>query len=231
MICCMCDGRALQPHEGWRGNPEMNSSKNLVVERWWGRCHPGGQGPGPCGRGWNPGRTNTHERMEWFSLKHRERQRNTMAPPFHHPPSNELLLCPHAWTKPVANWQGSPRNSAPGLSSRSSGNRSQGKLAKDLQGGCMPDLCSTLHETVSLLKHVNLSERGLLWGRYEWEGREYMTEELSAMPRWSSQFKCLLCHFLVVWHWTHKWLSVSAIPFKQWVKKSVWQRGVMRSWM
>lgn len=147
--------------------PEMSSSKNLVVERWRDRCHPGGQGSGPCGRGWNRGRTNTHGRMEWFSLKHRERQRNMMVPSFYHPPSNELLPWPHAWTKPMANGQGSLGNSALGPSSRSSGNRSQGKLAKDLQRDCMPDLCSTLHETVSLLKHLNLSERGLLWGRYE----------------------------------------------------------------
>lgn len=36
--------------------------------------------------------------MEGFSLKHGERQRNPRAPPFL-PPSNELLLSVHWWTR------------------------------------------------------------------------------------------------------------------------------------
>ena len=94
--------------------------------------------------------------MEGLDLRHGERQRSSLASPFC-PPSSTLPLPLIGGIEPEARQRGhcTLQVSAPGQSRESSGNRPQGKLAKDLERDLTPDRSGSFNVTVSLEEHLN----------------------------------------------------------------------------
>lgn len=68
------------------------------------------------------------------------------------------------------------------------------------------DISSTLSGTVSLRENLNYQWQVCL-GRYKWEGKECGCRAFSS-PSAILLLQFLLCHFLVVWHWTNEGISL-----------------------